>query len=266
VSKSSLSYLILFGLFVLLTTGCNFPMAPTLQTSNLAAQTKITEIAMLASAEPSPVIPVVTVFPTLNATLVPSPTLFIPTATAFNEPAGCQRPPDDYTRVIVNGAKLNARTLWMLKYAKTLYNGTIDFSGIAITQGSYNPGGVSASFGTHDAGGAVDIAVISFRTGEVLRNELPDAIHALRVAGFAAWVRETNELYQGSPIHIHAIAIGDVDLSVAASEQLTGHYAYFMGYNGLPKPDNIPVADRHGGPILCRWMLEMGFRDMRQSG
>jgi hypothetical protein len=180
-----------------------------------------------------------------------------PSATPFVEPAGCKRPPDDYARVTVNYAKLNKRTLWMLQYAKTLYKGTIDFSGAAITQGSYNPGGVAASFGTHDGGGAVDISVT--RNGRVLRKELPDAIRALRIAGFAAWVREVNDLYLGSPIHIHAIAIGDMELSPIAREQLTGLFGYFRGFNGLPKKDNNFIRDAHGGPILCQWMIDMGY-------
>ncbi|MCC7449285.1 MAG: hypothetical protein IT324_17845, partial [Anaerolineae bacterium] len=178
-------------------------------------------------------------------------------ATLSGEPAGCKRPPDDYTRVTVNYARLNKRTLSMLQYAKTLYKGTINFSGAAITQGSYNPGGVAASFGTHDGGGAVDISVI--RNGRVLRQELPDAIRALRIAGFAAWVRDVNELYPGSPIHIHAIAIGDAELSPIARDQLTGPFGYFRGFNGLPKPDGNYVRDSHGGPILCQWMIEMGY-------
>jgi hypothetical protein len=192
-----------------------------------------------------------------------SPTL---AATSFLEPVGCERPPDDYARVIVNGSKLNNRTVWMLRRAKALYKGTIEFAGWAVTQGSYNPGGVSASFGTHDAGGAVDLSVLNPRNGKVLRDELPDAIRSLRIAGFAAWVREPSELYAGSPIHIHAIAIGDVELSPAARDQLTGTFGYFRGYNGLPKKDNIPVADRHGGPIFCQWMIDMGYRDLRGPG
>jgi hypothetical protein len=159
---------------------------------------------------------------------------------------------------------LNVRTVRMLQHAQGLYGGTIDFAGWAVTQGSYNPGGVAASFGTHDGGGAVDIAVINRKTGRVLRDELPAAIQALRIAGFAAWVRDVSELYPGSSIHIHAIAIGDAELSQAAKDQLTGHYAYFLGFNGLPKDDNIPVADRHGGPILCQWMRDMGYTDMRR--
>src|SRR5262249_49736127 len=135
-----------------------------------------------------------------------------------------------------------------------------DFANYAITQGSYNPGGVTASFGTHDGGGAVDISVSNPRNGQVYGDEVPDAIRVLRIAGFAAWVREANELYKGSHIHIHAIAIGDRELSVAAQQQLTGTFGYFKGYNGLPQQNNIPIPDRHGGPIICQWMVDMGYR------
>ena len=199
-----------------------------------------------------------TLVPTIQTTVVvydmPKP------PTKFVEPEGCARPPDDYTRVVVNGAKLDYRTLWMLQHAQKLYSGPIDFAGKAITQGSYNPGGVAASFGTHDGGGAVDLSVINVRTGQVMRDQLPAAIHALRVTGFAAWVREPNELYAGSPIHIHAIAIGDAQLSPAAKDQLTGTFGYFLGYNGLPQQNNVPIRDLYGGPILCQWMLDMGYR------
>jgi hypothetical protein len=193
------------------------------------------------------------------------PTL-IPTAiaTVFNEPQGCQRPTDDYTRQKVNGETLNTRTITMLRHAQELYGGTINFTGWAVTQGSYNPGGVSASFGTHDAGGAIDLSVRNPKNWAVLTDELPAAIQALRIAGFAAWVRESGELYANSPIHIHAIAIGDAELSPAAQDQLTGQFGYFRGFNGLPKDNGIPVADRHGGPVFCAWMLELGYRDLRQ--
>src|SRR5262249_60845244 len=50
-----------------------------------------------------------------------------PLATRVVEPAGCQRPPDDYTRLYVNGAKLNRRTLWMLQHAQQLYGGVLNF-------------------------------------------------------------------------------------------------------------------------------------------
>jgi hypothetical protein len=244
-------------------TACTFPYSSKAEAAPLTLTPL--PVATVTAVPTLPPVSTPTPFPTPQAspTLVPSPTL--PTATAFVEPVGCERPPDDYTRLVVNGGRLNYRTFWMLRHAKALYKGTIDFTGWAITQGSYNPGGVAASFGTHDGGGAVDLSVINPRNGVVLRNEIPDAIRALRISGFAAWLRDKDELYKGSPIHIHAIAIGDAQLSQAAREQLTGKFAYFLGYNGLPqKEGDPPIPDRHGGPLLCQWMLDMGYRDMRQ--
>jgi hypothetical protein len=241
---------------------CNFPFSARAEAGvGLSSTLSPTPVVISPANAPTPV-----TGPTRipSPTIVPSPTQAASpsaTATPFVDPVGCARPPDDYTRMIVNGSKLNYRTFWMLRHAKTLFKGTIDFTGWAVTQGSYNPGGVTASFGTHDGGGAVDIGVIWHNA--VLRNELPNAIQALRIAGFAAWVREASALYAGSPIHIHAIAVGDAELSPAAREQLTGTFGYFRGYNGLPQKDNNPIADRHGGPLLCQWMIDMGYRDMR---
>ena len=268
----------LLPLCLLAALGCNFPSA--IRTAALPQETATLELAEVV--EPATLTPTTIVVPTVTPTYDvfgpprPVPTLVqvalkpsvtatsLPAPTRFVEPAGCQRPPDDYTRLIVNGAKLNRRTFWMLQRAQQLYGGVLNFTGFGITQGSYNPGGVAASFGTHDGGGAVDLSVLNPRTGQIMRDDFPKAIHALRVAGFAAWVREPNELYNGSPIHIHAIAIGDAELSPAAKDQLTGTFGYFLGYNGLPKTDNIPVPDRHGGPILCQWMIDMGYKDLRR--
>jgi hypothetical protein len=199
---------------------------------------------------------------TPTATLAPSPTwTALPTSTP--EPQGCQRPPDEYTRVEVNGSILNQRTLGMLMHAQELYGGEIQLTGYAITQGSYSMG-VSASFGTHDGGGAVDLSVLQQGTYTVLWDDIGPLLHVLRAAGFAAWLREYGELYADSPIHIHAIAIGDAELSAAAQEQLTGPAGYFRGYSGLPFPDGgAPTVDRYGGPILCQWMIELGYYDMR---
>lgn len=200
--------------------------------------------------------------PTHTATLVPSPPwTALPTSTP--EPQGCQKPPDDYTRVEVNGSILNQRTLGMLMHAQELYGGEIQLTGYAITQGSYNIG-VSASFGTHDGGGAVDLSVLQQGTYTVLWDDIDPLLHALRAAGFAAWLREYGELYADSSIHIHAIAIGDAELSPAAQEQLTGPAGYFRGYSGLPFPEGgTPTLDRYGGPILCQWMIDLGYYDMR---
>ena len=200
--------------------------------------------------------------PSNTAEVSPSKTATV-AATSFVEPAGCMRPPDDMSKVQVNGVTLNQRTYAMLQHADSLYEGPIDVDGFSITQGSYvdtEP----LSFGTHAGGGAVDISVINPLRWEVLHDEVEPLVRALRVAGFAAWFRDHGELAPDSPVHIHAIAIGDPELSPSAAEQLNGPFGYFRGYNGLPQDDGVPVQDGHGDPVLCLWMLEMGYRDLRE--
>ena len=153
---------------------------------------------------------------------------------------------------------LNQRTYEMLEYAASLYGGVIDITGSAITQGSYSSA-VEASFGTHAGGGAVDLSVMYPGTYTIHQEDIEPLIRALRLAGFAAWFRDFDALYDGSPIHIHAIAIGDRELSYAAREQLTGPYGYFLGYNGLPTQSDTPAPDPHGGPMICDWMIELGY-------
>jgi hypothetical protein len=148
----------------------------------------------------------------------------------------------------------------MLEHAQSLYGGPHNLL-LAVTQGSYSPGEV-ASFGTHDGGGALDLSVLDLATASrVLTEEIDPILRALRRAGFAAWLRTYSELYPGSPIHIHAIAIGDAELSPAAVRQLTGPEGYFRGFDGIPV--DPPLPDRYGGPDLCPWMLEMGYADLR---
>lgn len=208
------------------------------------------------TATQTPFLPTLTATPTAT----PSPT---GTVTSTPEPHGCLKPPDDYTRVEVNGWTLNQRTLAMLAHAQQLYGGELEITGHAITQGSYHDNG-AASFGTHLGGGAVDLSVLRRGTYTVLWDDIEPLLHALRAAGFAAWLREYGELYQDSPIHIHAIAIGDRELSPAAEEQLTGEAGYFRGYSGLPVAMYGPPApDRYGVPILCQWMIDLGYRDLR---
>jgi hypothetical protein len=192
---------------------------------------------------------------------------FVRHADGYLEPEGCMQPPEDYRIVQLGFARLNRRTLAMIDNAQQVYEAgggfAINFRQ-AITQGSYNPGGVDASFGTHDGGGAVDFSVRNPRDWSVLTTEIEPMIEALRIAGFAAWLRDTGELYPNSPIHIHAIAVGDADLSPVARAQIDGERGYLRGDNGLPEEMYPgPQPDRHGGPIICRWMEEAGFGDLR---
>lgn len=152
----------------------------------------------------------------------------------------------------------------MLTHAQELYGGELELTGSAITQGSYS-NAVSASFGTHAGGGAIDLSVMREGTYTVLWGDIEPLLRALRVAGFAAWLREYGELYTDSAIHIHAIAIGDQELSPAAEEQLTGEAGYFREYSGLPVARyGAPTVDRYGGPVLCQWMIDLGYRDLQR--
>ncbi|HSL28967.1 MAG TPA: hypothetical protein VK900_07195 [Anaerolineales bacterium] len=237
-----------FGiLLTILLAGCLSPPTPV---PELASPTAV----LTSTHSPVP--------PTGTATQTPTPSA-IPSATSTPEPLGCQKPPEDYTRLEINGQSINRRTLAMLEHAQALYGGEIELTGYAITQGSYTES-VAASFGTHAGGGAVDISVLRRGTYAILWDDIGPVLSALRLAGFAAWLREYGELHADSPIHIHAIAIGDQELSPAAEEQLTGEAGYFRGYSGLPVAMyGAPTPDRYGGPIICQWMIELGYTDLR---
>ncbi|MEU4508659.1 peptidoglycan-binding protein [Nonomuraea wenchangensis] len=130
-------------------------------------------------------------------------------------------------RVSVGGSVVNARTRDMLAEAKRLLGR--DF---ALDQGSYNPGGDPTSVGTHDGGGVVDISVEGMNAATRTA-----VVRALRLVGFAAWLRSPQ---QGDwPWHIHAVAISDTDLSSQAQHQVGD---YYLGLNGLAGrgPDDGP--------------------------
>jgi peptidoglycan hydrolase-like protein with peptidoglycan-binding domain len=120
-------------------------------------------------------------------------------------------------RLTYHGKTMNTRTKAMLVEAERLLG-----MDLGITQGSYNPGGVGASAGTHDGGGALDISVsgMSAATRTTVARQL-------RVVGFAAWIRTPA---QGFAYHIHAIALADPDQSSGAQHQ-SGDY--YLGMNGL---------------------------------
>jgi hypothetical protein len=193
-----------------------------------------------------------TPLPTATFTPLPSPTLNATPRLA------CQKPPDDYQRVTIGKQTINARTLWMLQLAQALYQGRGD--PLNVTQGSYVDA-VAASFGTHAGGGAVDISVrVKDHPDRLLdANEMAELVIALRQAGFAAWARLPGDLSPATATHIHAIAVGDRELSEAARRQLDGPEGYFRGLNGIPPENGSPQPDRDGGPIECEWMKDLGF-------
>lgn len=232
-------------IYTLLLIGCS-PTQESHPNSTIASETNQTSATFTIS----------TSFPTeikTQAVLTDTPAV-----TTTPETKECKEPSGNYEIIEINGHLLNKRTYEMLEYAASLYQGQIDIMGEAITQGSYTSA-EPASFGTHSGGGAVDLSVMEPGTYSILKEEIEPLIQALRYSGFAAWYRDLDELYPGSPVHIHAIAIGDKELSLAAREQLAGPFGYFWGYNGLPTQDQIPTRDPHGGPIMCHWMLELGY-------
>ncbi|MBN1963149.1 MAG: hypothetical protein JW910_00780, partial [Anaerolineae bacterium] len=77
------------------------------------------------------------------------------------------------------------------------------------------------------------------------------------------WLRAEDDLGPGSPVHIHAIAVGDAELSPVARAQIDGEFGYLRGYDGLPEEYGGPRLDQHGGPVVCDWMRELGFDDLR---
>jgi hypothetical protein len=137
-------------------------------------------------------------------------------------------------RTTRDGQRLNERTANMLDRLE--FNLLKD---LIVVQGSYNAGGVAASGGTHDGGGALDISVRNLTTAEQ-----KEVVLEGRKVGFAIWKREE---WQGPwADHIHGIAIGDPELSSGARGQVASYYA---GRNGLangakddgPRINPIPV-------------------------
>lgn len=134
-------------------------------------------------------------------------------------------------RVWFRDVLLNERTRDMILAAEKLVNFRL-----VLTQGSYNAGGVAASAGTHDGGGAVDI-----RARDLTPEQRKQLVLACRKVGFAAWLRTPS---QGNwPYHVHAIAAGDTELSAGAAAQVK---AYRSGRNGLANngPDDGPDGYR----------------------
>jgi hypothetical protein len=141
------------------------------------------------------------------------------------------RPLSPGARTTYQGYPLNARTLAMLKAAQSRCG--LPF---VVEQGSYSAGVDPTSAGTHDGGGAVDLDAERLTNTQRLA-----AVTALREVGFAAWLRTPAQ--GGWPLHIHAIAISDTDLSSPAQKQVG---AYYEGRNGLANnlPDDGPKVPR----------------------
>lgn len=130
--------------------------------------------------------------------------------------------PHPYDRTTYDGKTVD----WLTRAALEATAKRLGYD-LTVVQGSYNTGGVSASAGTHDGGGAVDLSPWDWQ----------NKVRELRRTGFAAWHRPAipgvwNE-------HIHAVLIGNRKLAPAARVQVD---EYLRGENGLANhgPDDGP--------------------------
>lgn len=134
--------------------------------------------------------------------------------------------PRPYDLTTHDGRKVD----WLTKAALQKAERILGYD-LSVTQGSYNAGGVSASAGTHDGGGVVDLKPWDWEA----------KVRALRLSGFVAWHRPAvSGLW---PEHIHAVQMGNDRLSPAAARQIT---AYHRGLDGLK--DALP--DPHQGFVF----------------
>lgn len=145
--------------------------------------------------------------------------------------------PTPMQKVKFRGYTVTRRTKAMIEYAEKLAG--FNFT---IAQGSYNPGGVAASAGTHDRE-AVDFSVRNYNVAK--RRAM---VRALKDAGFSAWHRDPIPGTWGE--HVHAVPIGG-DLSPLAAAQVL---AFDAGRDGLKgnRPDN---TYRPAPRVKWSWLL-----------
>lgn len=148
---------------------------------------------------------------------------------------------DPYAIVLRDGKKVDALTDAALKRAEK----ALGYS-LTVTQGSYSTT-VSASAGTHDGGGVVDLMPWD---GE-------RKVTVLRSVGFAAWFRPA--IPGLWPAHIHAVLIGNRNLAPVAFRQVQ---AYLTRRNGLK--DNGPDVDP-GWTNTARYTVEAFKADAQRE-
>lgn len=146
-------------------------------------------------------------------------------------------PPANYEQTLSSGHVINRRTATLLRRAEMLLKASFP---LVVIKGSYLSNTALGAH-PHNGGGAIDLAIMNDDPQQIER-----AVQALRQVGFAAWYRDRQ---RGR--HIHAIAIGDRDMSAAARWQIK---AYFEGKNGR----STSQPDPHGGlpSTIPPWVLK----------
>ena len=160
---------------------------------------------------------------------------------------GTGEPEHDYTRHQIGDHTLNARTLRMLQGVQRALAGRLK---VRVTRGSYWAGSESGAGAKrpgepngahpHAGGGVIDISV-----RDMSPNDIEQLVLTLRENGFAAWYRPRE-----SRPHIHAVAIGDRELSASAAWQVR---AYFKGRDGRTRSG--PDAHKHLCVRMPKWLV-----------
>ncbi|WP_100414612.1 hypothetical protein [Mumia flava] len=105
-----------------------------------------------------------------------------------------------------HGKKMNAYDRAVVQTAERMLGYQL-----TIVQGGYNAGGVSASAGTHDGGGALDL----------IPYDHAKKVKVFRELGCAAWHRKTLPGVWGE--HIHVVIPGSPDMSPVAERQVIAY-------------------------------------------
>lgn len=151
---------------------------------------------------------------------------------------------DPYARRWVQGKQTDNRSQSALEWAQKGYIAKAPKKRRpwSITQGGYNAGGVGASAGTHDGGGAYDLSVNGLNDKQIRA-----MVKWLRKAGFAAWFRN----WPGNR-HVHAILLGHRTASPGAKQQMD---SYRAGRDGLAA--NLLDSTWRPNPLV-RWSHKQG--------
>ena len=127
------------------------------------------------------------------------------------------------------GRRVNEKTRQILVAANKLLASSkygSEKGDLTIVQGSFNGGGVAASAGTHDGGGAADITSFNWQ----------NRVKVLRLLGCAAWYRPARKNVWSA--HIHFIVIGDSSVSRGGKVQVTAYKNNRDGLAGNAKDPN----------------------------
>lgn len=140
-------------------------------------------------------------------------------------------------RITINGKTLTRRVWGLLADARAAAG--LPAGGASVMQGSFNKG-VSASAGTHDAGGAFDLSIAGLTEAEQI-----NLVTELRRRNACSWIRSKRYGWNGAQ-HIHGIVRDEPALSAQARAQVV---AYDNKRNGLanrgpdphPRPKQFPT-------------------------